>query len=460
MCKISHYANSLAERRANCKQQLRVSQIIAMMVARRMAWWEGMDVTTSNAKRPIDRGAPAAIVAAKFGGLSRFSAAIGKSPSTVHRWLVRGYIDGAYHGEIMAAAQIKGNLADGEKLVPLDFIDTRGPEERITPPLPSRKGARRRSPDGIPAVEASHTMFTRAEWAQLRSAVPLTLDEPGLLRLRGANEPTSLKEVEDIYLPLTRLINLHVNAAQGLARVTDDFLGRPPAKRPYVVAIAGSVAVGKSTTARLLRALLSRWPDTPRVDLVTTDGFLYPNTVLEERGLTQRKGFPESYDVRRMIQFLSDVRSIGQAEAPVYSHHVYDVVPDAVERIDAPDILIFEGLNVLQIGAGSDAAHAPFTASDFFDLSIYIDADPADIARWFEERFMLLRATAFQDPTAFFHQLAVLDEAQASGIARRIWRDVNEVNLTENILPSRLRADVIIRKGADHRVDRLWLRKL
>jgi type I pantothenate kinase len=415
-------------------------------------------VTRSNPKRPIDRGAPAAIVAAKFGGLSRLSAALGKSPSTVHRWLVKGHIDGAYHAEIMVASQVPGNLVAGEKLVPLDFIDTRK-AGRVQETHPARP-ARRASSDRIPGVETSHTHFTRAEWARLRSAVPLTLDEADLLKLRGANEPTSLKEVEDIYLPLTRLINLHVNAAQGLARVTDDFLGRPAAKRPYVVAIAGSVAVGKSTTARLLRALLSRWPDTPSVDLVTTDGFLYPNAALEERGLTQRKGFPESYDVRRMIQFLADVRSTGRATAPIYSHHVYDVIPGELQHIDAPDILIFEGLNVLQIGAGMGAARAPFTASDFFDLSIYIDADPADIARWFEERFMLLRATAFQDPTAFFHKLAVLPEEEASGIARRIWRDVNAANLTENILPSRPRADVIIRKGHDHRIDRLWLRKL
>jgi type I pantothenate kinase len=412
-------------------------------------------VTRSTVKRPIDRGAPAAIIADKFGGLSRFSAAIGKSPSTVHRWLVKGHIDGAYHNEIMTAAAVAGNLAEGERLVPLDFIDTRSDDARAADGV-----RRRRKPDGIPAVAASHTHFTRADWARLRSAVPLTLDEEDLRKLRGANEPTSLNEVEEIYLPLTRLINLHVNAAHGLARVTDDFLGRPPAKRPYVVAIAGSVAVGKSTVARLLRALLSKWPDTPRVDLVTTDGFLYSNDALARRGLTERKGFPESYDVRRMIQFLSDVRSTGRGEAPVYSHHVYDVIADRVERVDSPDILIFEGLNVLQIGAGPDGARAPFTASDFFDLSIYIDADPADIARWFAERFMLLRATAFQDPTAFFHRLAVLDEEEARGIAQRIWRDVNERNLVENILPGRARADLIIRKGAGHKVDSLWLRKL
>jgi len=311
-----------------------------------------------------------------------------------------------------------------------------------------------------PGVDESHTHFTRAEWAKLRAAVPMTLDEADVARLRGANEPTSLSEVEEVYLPLTRLINLHVRAAQGLAHVTDEFLNRPATKRPYVVAIAGSVAVGKSTTARLLKALLSRWPAHPKVDLVTTDGFLHPNAELGARGLMGRKGFPESYDVRRMIQFLADIRSSGRGVAPTYSHHVYDIVPDADQVIDGPDILIFEGLNVLQLGTGPGAPRAPFTASDFFDLSIYIDAEPGDIARWYEERFMLLRATAFQDPDAYFHRLAVLPENEARKVGRRIWRDVNYLNLIENILPSRQRADLIIRKGADHRVDALWMRKL
>ena len=413
----------------------------------------------TNPKRPIDRGAPASVIAAKFGGLSRFSAAIGKPPSTVHRWLVRGYIDGAYHSEILAAAQVPGNLIKGERLVPLDFVDTRIPDDRAVLAHAAANPVRRPA-ESLPASEMSHTYFTRADWARLRSAVPLTLSESDLVRLRGTNEPISLEEVQDIYLPLTRLINLHVDAAHGLARVTDDFLGRPAARRPYVVAIAGSVAVGKSTTARLLRALLSRWPDHPHVDLVTTDGFLYPNATLEARGLMERKGFPDSYDVRRMIQFLADIRITGRGSAPLYSHHVYDVIPGEVQVVENPDILIFEGLNVLQIGAGPDAARAPFTASDFFDLSVYIDAESADVARWFEERFMLLRATAFQDPTAFFHRLAVIPEDEARNIARRIWRDVNELNLVENILPSRQRADVIIRKDANHRVDNLWLRKL
>ena len=318
-----------------------------------------------------------------------------------------------------------------------------------------------RIPRVPPAADlASHTQFSRAGWARLRSAVPLTLDEADLARLRGANEPISLDEVEDIYLPLTRLINLHFNAAHGLARVADNFLGQPAVRRPFIVAIAGSVAVGKSTMARVLRALLSRWPDHPRVDLVTTDGFLHSNAELARRGLTERKGFPESYDVRRMIQFLAEIRSIGHAAAPVYSHHAYDNQPGEEQRIDDPDILIFEGLNVLQIGSGPDWARAPFTASDFFGLSLYVDAEPADIARWFEERFMLLRETAFRDPTAFFHRMAKMDVADALDLAQRVWRDVNALNLSENILPSRSRADVIVRKGGDHRVEELLLRKL
>lgn len=289
--------------------------------------------------------------------------------------------------------------------------------------------------------------------------MPLTLDESDLARLRGANEPISLTEVEQVYLPLTRLINLHVGATRGVARVTDDFLGRPAGRRPYVVAIAGSVAVGKSTMARVLKALLSRWPDHPSVDLVTTDGFLYPTQTLEQRGLMSRKGFPESYDVRRMIQFLADVRSSGCARSPVYSHHSYDIVPGKEQVIDRPDILIFEGLNVLQIGSGHDAHH-PFTATDFFDISIYIDADPDDIERWYEERFLLLQRTAFQDPRSYFHHLAHLDRDQTLVAARDIWAKVNAPNLAENILPSRSRADVIIRKGGHHSVKELWLRRL
>lgn len=306
----------------------------------------------------------------------------------------------------------------------------------------------------------THTEFSRADWTRLRSAVPMTLSEDDLARLRGANEPISLAEVADVYLPLTRLINLHVGAARGLARVTDDFVGRPARRRPYVVAIAGSVAVGKSTAARVLRALLSRWPDHPRVDLVATDGFLYTTATLQARGLMRRKGFPESYDVRRMIDFLAAIKARGTARMPVYSHHAYDIVPGEEQAVEHPDILIFEGLNVLQIGQMADGARSAYTASDFFDLSLYIDAEPDDIAHWYEERFLLLKRTAFQQPTSYFHHLAGATEAEARVVARELWQDVNAVNLRENIRPSRSRADVVIHKRADHMVDRLWLKRL
>lgn len=306
-----------------------------------------------------------------------------------------------------------------------------------------------------------HSTFSRAEWSRLRSAVPMTLSEDEVAGLRGTNEPTSMVEVEEVFLPLTRLINLHIAAARALARVTDDFVGRPSATRPYVVAIAGSVAVGKSTVARLLRELLARWPDHPKVDLVTTDGFLFPTAELEKRGLMRRKGFPESYDVKRMIQFLGDVRATGRGSSPVYSHEAYDIVPDAAVTVDRPDILIFEGLNVLQIGAGVERGDGPvFTASDFFDLSIYIDADPEDIERWYLERFFLLQRTAFRRAGSYFHHLADASEDQARAFALDLWRRVNAPNLRDNILPSRWRADVVLHKQADHSVDWLRLRRL
>ncbi|NIJ08858.1 type I pantothenate kinase [Sphingomonas vulcanisoli] len=315
--------------------------------------------------------------------------------------------------------------------------------------------------ENAPRVDdlAGATHFPRAAWARLRSAVPLTITEDDLARLRGANEPISLAEVEDIYLPLTRLINLHIGAARGLARVTDDFLGRPAAKRPYVVAIAGSVAVGKSTMARVLRTLLSRWPDHPKVDLVTTDGFLHPTSTLQQRGLMDRKGFPESYDIRRMIEFLLEVRTTGHGRLPVYSHLAYDLVPGAYQEVQAPDILIFEGLNVLQIGATSREG-ALYTASDFFDLAIYVDAKEEDIARWYLDRFLTHQATTFRDPNSYFHHMAGATTGEAKAFAQKLWREINAINLTENIKPSRARADLVIHKGPDHRVEELFMRRL
>ena len=305
-----------------------------------------------------------------------------------------------------------------------------------------------------------YVRFTRDEWARLRAATPLTLTEGDLEDLRGINERIALDEVADIYLALSRLLNLYVAASQNLHRVSDTFLGSPAAKVPYVIAVAGSVAVGKSTTARILQALLARWPDHPQVDLVTTDGFLFPNRVLEERGLMERKGFPESYDLRRLVRFLADVKS-GRPEvsAPVYSHLTYDIVPGEEQVVRQPDIVIVEGLTVLQTSDGG--AHAPqLFVSDFFDFSLYVDADESDIEQWYLDRFLTLRGTAFADERSFFHHFASLTEDEAIQVARSIWRSINGVNLHENILPTRERARLILEKAPDHSVRAVRLRKL
>jgi type I pantothenate kinase len=301
--------------------------------------------------------------------------------------------------------------------------------------------------------------FERDEWARLRASTPLTLAEPDLDELRGINEALDLDEIADVYLPLSRLLNLYVSATQSLHRVTDTFLGQPAPKVPYVIGVAGSVAVGKSTTARILQALLGRWPDHPTVDLVTTDGFLHPNAVLEERGLMARKGFPESYDTRRLVQFMADVKA-GRPEvlAPVYSHEVYDVVPGEVQAVRRPDVVIVEGLNVLQTESAGRTQRV--FVSDFFDFSIYVDADEAQILRWYVQRFMTLRETVFRSERSFFRRFADLTDEEAEATASGIWRDINGRNLVENILPTRDRADLVLRKGADHRVEQVRLRKL
>ncbi|MCU1369411.1 MAG: type pantothenate kinase [Ilumatobacteraceae bacterium] len=306
-------------------------------------------------------------------------------------------------------------------------------------------------------TSALYETFTRDEWRARRAATPLTLDADDLDELRGLNEALDLDEVESVYLPLSRLVNLHVAAVRGRQDATRVFLDRAQDGVPYVIGVAGSVAVGKSTTARVLRALLARWPDHPRVDLVTTDGFLYPNDELEKRGLLGRKGFPESYDVRRLLQFLRDVKSgVEETRAPTYSHLTYDVLPpedDIVVR--TPDILIVEGLNVLQVSRGTTTF-----VSDFFDLSIYVDADVEDVRRWYIERFQTLRRTVFTRPDSYFQRYAELSEEEATETALQIWRDINERNLVANIEPTRDRADLILRKGPDHHVDEVRLRRI
>jgi len=301
--------------------------------------------------------------------------------------------------------------------------------------------------------------FDREAWARLRASTPLTLGEADLAELRGINERASLAEVEAIYLPVSRLLNLHVAATQTLHRATSTFLGADASPGPYVIGIAGSVAVGKSTFARVLRALLARWPAHPRVDLVTTDGFLLPNAALEAQGTLGRKGFPESYDVRQLVQFMADVKSAaGPVRAPVYSHQAYDIVPGEYQLVDRPDIVIVEGLNVLQTGTAGRSAR--LFVSDFFDFSIYLDADEADIEAWYIARFLRLRETVFRDTHAYFHRYAGLSDADAAATARTIWRTINGVNLRENIQPTRERAHLVLEKGADHAVRRVRLRRV
>jgi len=299
----------------------------------------------------------------------------------------------------------------------------------------------------------------RDEWAALRAATPMTLRQADLDKLRGINERIDLDEVSAIYLPLSRLLNLYVSASQDLARVSSTFLGTIAPRVPYVIGVAGSVAVGKSTFARILQALLARWPDHPRVDLVTTDGFLYPNQVLLDRGLLQRKGFPESYDTRSLLAFLREVKS-GSAvvRAPVYSHIVYDIIPGEEIVVRRPDIVILEGLNVLQVGSPSGGANE--FVSDYFDFSIYLDADEADIRSWYVERFLTFRQTVFQDPQSYFRHFAALSEEEAVATATGIWEEINGRNLVENIAPTRERASLILRKEADHRVSEVSLHKL
>jgi type I pantothenate kinase len=306
-----------------------------------------------------------------------------------------------------------------------------------------------------------YRVFTRKEWSQLRADTPLTLTVDDLVRLQSVNDPISVEEVVAIYLPLSRLLSLYVAATQGLFKATQRFLMAEDGKAPYVIGVAGSVAVGKSTTARVLKALLSRWPNTPKVELVTTDGFLLPNAELQRLGLMERKGFPESYDASAIVRFLSAVKAGERhVKAPTYSHLSYDVLPGESVTVDRPDILIFEGLNVLQPGRLAKDGRAIAFVSDFFDFSIYLDAAEDNLRQWYIERFMRLRLTAFQDPRSFFQRYTKLSEKDALSVATGLWEKINLPNLRENILPTRPRASLVLRKGASHLIEDVALRKL
>jgi type I pantothenate kinase len=317
-----------------------------------------------------------------------------------------------------------------------------------------------RPPNGH-SLPSPYVELDRTAWARLRDHHPMSLTQSDLTRLRGLGERLDMAEVEEVYLPLSRLLNFYVGATAGLHRITTDFLGERPERTPFVIGVAGSVAVGKSTTARILRELLARWPGTPRVELMTTDGFLYPNAELERRGALERKGFPESYDRRGLLRFVAEVKAgRDEVSAPVYSHLTYDIVPGERVIVRRPDVLIVEGLNVLQPPRVMTDGRTGLAVSDFFDFSVYVDARVEDIKRWYVDRFLRLRETAFADPNSYFHRYAALTDEEARDTALGIWRTTNERNLVDNVLTTRGRANLVLTKGEDHGVRRVRLRKL
>jgi type I pantothenate kinase len=319
------------------------------------------------------------------------------------------------------------------------FMDIRAPEQQYNP----------------------YRIFTREQWAHLRDDTPMTLEPGEFDRLRSLQDRLDLQEVEEIYLPLSRMLSIYIDAAQRLYYSQRQFLGIRDRKMPYTIGIAGSVAGGKSTTARVLQALLARWSPRPKVDLITTDGFLFPNAVLERQGLMQKKGFPESYDTPTLLSFLSDIKAGRRhVRAPVYSHLTYDIVPSQWVEIDQPDILIVEGVNVLQTGRLPRDGRAVPVVSDFFDFSVYIDADEAVLREWYVKRWLTLRDTAFTDPRSYFHRYALLSDDEAVATATAIWERTNLANLEDNILPTRPRATLILKKGANHQVESVALRRL